>query len=143
MLVEPPHCLVPQHPKVKCLLLTILHKPDEICVYLKKIYRIVPLTDLDITKRFFEADVIDFLPDKFYLTGTGEVKGLKALYPGVNKKELVQKGNQLVKRIIETTTIIGAIDSISVGGEWKGRIGPVLLYTTALTQPQIASLSTV
>ena len=64
-----------------------------------------PLTAFDLTKRLYEAGVIDLLPDRFYLTGSGEIKGIKALYPGVSETELLIKGNELVKTIRERTGI--------------------------------------
>lgn len=71
---------------------------------LDSIYSVGPLTAFDITKRFYEAGVIEFLPDRFYLTGLGEINGLSALFPSVkNDGELVNKGDYLVKTIIERT----------------------------------------
>lgn len=73
---------------------------------LVSVYSVGPLTAFDITKRFYEAGVIEFLPDRFYLTGSGEVKGLRALFPSVkNDGEFVKKGDFLVKTIIERTGI--------------------------------------
>lgn len=62
-----------------------------------------PLTAFDLTKRFYEGGIIDLLPDRFYLTGGGEIDGLKSLFPGLSETELLKKGNELVKTIGERT----------------------------------------
>lgn len=73
---------------------------------LKKVHGIGPLTAFDISKRLYESGLISHLPQRFYLTGTGEIKGILELYPEVKiKKKLQQMGNQLMEKILEQTNI--------------------------------------
>jgi len=62
-----------------------------------------PLTAFDIAKGLYEAGIIDLLPDRFYLTGGGEIEGMRALFPNLSDEELVEKGNELVNVIIDRT----------------------------------------
>jgi len=78
-------------------------KYDELYNDLISIYGNGPLTAFDLSKRLYEAGVIDLLPDKFYLTGSGEVQGIKALFPGLSDTELIIKGNELIKNIYNRT----------------------------------------
>jgi len=73
---------------------------------LKTLYCVGPLTAFDISKRLLEAELMNHLPQEFYLTGTGEVNGIKSLYPEIRGKKYLQKmGNQLMHKIIEKTDI--------------------------------------
>lgn len=66
------------------------------------VYSCGPLTAFDLAKRLYESGVVPHVPDRFYLTGTGEVSGIKALFPEVNSDdELVVLGNLLTGRMME------------------------------------------
>lgn len=78
----------------------------DLMIKIQKVHGIGPLTAFDISKRLFEADLISYLPQRFYLTGTGEVRGIQELYPEVNeKRQLQQMGNRLMEKILAQTNI--------------------------------------
>lgn len=60
-----------------------------------------PLTAFDLCKRFFESNMIPYLPDSFYMTGSGEISGIKAIFPDANNEELVTGGNLIFERMLE------------------------------------------
>lgn len=60
-----------------------------------------PLTAFDLAKRFYESNIVRYLPDRFYLTGTGEVNGIKALFPeATSDEDLIHFGNLLLSRLL-------------------------------------------
>ena len=70
---------------------------------LDKLPSVGPLTAFDMTKNLFEVGIIDLVPDRFYLTGRGEIKGIKALFPNVPKKDLIRNGTTLIASVKEST----------------------------------------
>jgi len=78
----------------------------DLVTQLESVYYIGSLTAFDISKRLIEAELLNHLPQHFYLTGTGEIKGLQALYPTISgKKKLREMGEQLMNKILEQTKI--------------------------------------
>jgi len=88
-----------------------------------------PLTAFDLTKNLFEGKIIQLLPDRFYLTGGGQINGIKNLYPGVtNNKILKKKGDELMQiirdrvSISEESLVFGLEDLLCIyqkGGYYK------------------------
>ena len=65
-----------------------------------------PLTAFDVAKSMYESSVFAYFPDRFYLTGSGEVKGLEILFPDTNSdEELIRMGNVLTSAILQRTDI--------------------------------------
>ena len=59
------------------------------------------MTTFDLAKRLYESGIVPHLPDRFYLTGTGEMNGMKALFPNAKNDDLIKLGNLLVSYMIE------------------------------------------
>jgi len=75
---------------------------NELFNTIDSVYSCGPLTAFDLAKRLYESGVVPYVPDRFYLTGTGEVSGIKALFPEINSDdELVALGNLLTYRMME------------------------------------------
>jgi len=73
---------------------------NELFNLIDSVYSCGSLTAFDLAKRLYESGVVPYLPDRFYLTGTGEVSGIKALFPGANSDdELIKMGKLLVSRM--------------------------------------------
>jgi len=69
-----------------------------------------PLTAFDVAKSMYESGVFAYIPDRFYLTGSGEVKGLKTLFPDANSdEELVRMGDALTSAILQRTGMLEEI----------------------------------
>jgi hypothetical protein len=74
---------------------------DELVNIIVSLYGCGPLTAFDFAKRLYESGIVPYLPDMFYLTGTGEINGMKTLFPSAKKGDLIKLGNLLVSHMIE------------------------------------------
>jgi len=74
---------------------------SELFEIIVSLYGCGPLTAFDFAKRLYESGIVPYLPDKFFLTGTGEINGMKALFPHANKCDLINMGNLLITYMIE------------------------------------------
>ena len=75
---------------------------NELFNIIDSVYSCGPLTAFDLAKRLYESGVVQHQPDGFYLTGTGEINGIKALFPGTNSdEELIEIGKILVSRMLD------------------------------------------
>jgi len=79
---------------------------NELFNRIHSLYSCGPLRAFDIGKSMYESGVFAFYPDRFYLTGSGEVKGLKTIFPDANSdEELVWMGDALTSAILQRTNM--------------------------------------